>query len=254
MRAAWPDGDHLIYQHLTDPMFLSRTAARAPPADAPVLFIALSLALEVGLVAQAARPSRRVGGGRRDHAAGPVGHPPGKDSGIIQPMPSVFALNGQDTGHTSLGPLSVAPLTSSHSFTRPDADPDVLVVESGYAKSHSLKVGSAVSIHKIKYTVPWMPGTIVKLDTRERCRWVASGQLHARGPLRRQLESCGQRLPCWSWTASRAVQSGVRDGFPIHGRSLPIGGGTADHGPLPSQLRLLYRGGGLRCWRRSSLA
>jgi putative ABC transport system permease protein len=78
---------------------------------------------------------------------------PDNVSGGIQPTPNTFTLDGVDTGHTSLGPLSAATVTSGHSFTTADADADVAVVDSGYAKSHSLKVGSAVSIDKVKYTV-----------------------------------------------------------------------------------------------------
>jgi putative ABC transport system permease protein len=73
--------------------------------------------------------------------------------GGIQPTPNFFTLDGVDTGHPSLGPLSAATVTSGHSFTSADADSDVAVVDSGYAKSHSLKVGSAVTIDDVKYTV-----------------------------------------------------------------------------------------------------
>jgi putative ABC transport system permease protein len=67
--------------------------------------------------------------------------------------PSSYTLDGTDTGKPSLGPLSSASLTSGHSFTAADADADVAVVDSGYAKSNNLKVGSALTIDKIKFTV-----------------------------------------------------------------------------------------------------
>ena len=73
--------------------------------------------------------------------------------GSAPPQPSSFTVDGVDTGHTSLGPLSSASVTSGHSFTAAEADADVAVVDSGYATSHSLKVGSAVSIAQVRYTV-----------------------------------------------------------------------------------------------------
>jgi putative ABC transport system permease protein len=73
--------------------------------------------------------------------------------GSSLPQPSSFTLDGVDTGHPSLGPLSTASLTSGHSFTAADADADVAVVDSGYAKAHSLKAGSVLTIDKIKFTV-----------------------------------------------------------------------------------------------------
>jgi putative ABC transport system permease protein len=73
--------------------------------------------------------------------------------GSSLPQPSSFTLDGVDTGHPSLGTLSTASLTSGHSFTAADADADVAVVDSGYAKAHSLKVGSVLTIDKIKFTV-----------------------------------------------------------------------------------------------------
>jgi putative ABC transport system permease protein len=69
------------------------------------------------------------------------------------PQADSFSMDGVDTGQPSLGPLSTASLTSGHSFTAADADSDVAVVDSGYATSKNLKVGSVVSIDKVKFTV-----------------------------------------------------------------------------------------------------
>jgi putative ABC transport system permease protein len=69
------------------------------------------------------------------------------------PQPSSFTLDGVDTGKPSLGPLSSASLTSGHSFTAADADADVAVVDSGYATSKDLKVGSVLTIDQAKFTV-----------------------------------------------------------------------------------------------------
>jgi putative ABC transport system permease protein len=69
------------------------------------------------------------------------------------PQPSSFTVDGVDTSKPSLGPLSSASLISGHSFTAADADADVAVVDSGYATSKNLKVGSVLTIDKVKITV-----------------------------------------------------------------------------------------------------
>jgi len=67
--------------------------------------------------------------------------------------PASFTVDGVDTGEPSLGPLSSAALTSGHSFTAADPDAGVAVVDSGYAKSQNLKVGSYLTIGSIKFIV-----------------------------------------------------------------------------------------------------
>jgi putative ABC transport system permease protein len=62
-------------------------------------------------------------------------------------------VDGVDTGDASLGPLSSASLVSGHVFTAAESHSDVAVVDSGYAKSHGLTAGSAVTIGQVKYTV-----------------------------------------------------------------------------------------------------
>jgi putative ABC transport system permease protein len=74
-------------------------------------------------------------------------------SGNSPPQVSSLIIDGVDTGHISVGPLSGATLTSGHAFTAADSNADVAVVDSGYAKSHSLKAGSTVTIDQVKYTV-----------------------------------------------------------------------------------------------------
>jgi putative ABC transport system permease protein len=71
------------------------------------------------------------------------------------PTPNTLSVDGVEVGHTSLGPLSAASLTSGHSFTAadPDADVAVAVVDSGYATSNNLKIGSTVTIDNVKFTV-----------------------------------------------------------------------------------------------------
>jgi putative ABC transport system permease protein len=74
-------------------------------------------------------------------------------SGSSLPQPGSLTLDGVDTSKSSLGPLSSASLTSGHSFTAADADASVAVVDSGYATSEDLKVGSVLTIGQVKYTV-----------------------------------------------------------------------------------------------------
>src|SRR5208282_4387398 len=51
------------------------------------------------------------------------------------PQPNSLTVDGADTGHSPLGPLSSGTITSGHSFTAAESDSDVAVVDSGYAKA-----------------------------------------------------------------------------------------------------------------------
>jgi putative ABC transport system permease protein len=64
-----------------------------------------------------------------------------------------YTVYGVDTRDALLGPLGSASLVSGHAFTAAEADADVAVVDSGYAKSQGLAVGSPVTIDQVKYTV-----------------------------------------------------------------------------------------------------
>ena len=77
----------------------------------------------------------------------------GQAGGSAPPTPNTLSMDGVDTGHTALGPLGAASLTSGHSFTAADSDADVAVVDSGYATGNNLKVGSTVTIDNVKFTV-----------------------------------------------------------------------------------------------------
>jgi putative ABC transport system permease protein len=77
----------------------------------------------------------------------------GKAGGSAPPTPSEFSVDGVDIGRSSLGPLSSGTITSGHSFTAAEADSHVAVVDSGYATGNNLKVGSTISIAKVKFTV-----------------------------------------------------------------------------------------------------
>ena len=77
----------------------------------------------------------------------------GAAGGSAPPSPSTFSVDGVDIGHSALGPLSSGTITSGRSFTAADAHADVAVVDSGYATSSNLTVGSAVTVDKVKFTV-----------------------------------------------------------------------------------------------------
>jgi len=69
--------------------------------------------------------------------------------------PSVVysSVDGVDTGHLALGPLSAGTIISGHSLTAADAGADVAVVDSGYATSNNQRVGSAIPIGNVRFTV-----------------------------------------------------------------------------------------------------
>jgi putative ABC transport system permease protein len=66
---------------------------------------------------------------------------------------SGYTIDGVDTADASLGPLGSASLVSGHLFTAAESDSDVAVLDSMYAKSHSLTAGSAVTVDEVRYTV-----------------------------------------------------------------------------------------------------
>jgi putative ABC transport system permease protein len=76
----------------------------------------------------------------------------GAPGGSAPPTPSSFNVDGVDTGHLALGPLSAGKITKGQSLTSADANSNVAVVDSGYATTHKLKVGSKVNIvgHEFK--------------------------------------------------------------------------------------------------------
>ena len=62
-------------------------------------------------------------------------------------------LDGVDTTHTSVGPLSTAKVVSGHDLTATDRDSAVAVVDSSFAASNDLKVGSSLTVGTASYTV-----------------------------------------------------------------------------------------------------
>jgi putative ABC transport system permease protein len=92
------------------------------------------------------------GGGARGGGSGGPGsfRGPGSFSAGNQ-----VTVNGVDlsTGGQPLGPLSNGTLSSGRTLKASDANSDVAVIDSGYAKSASLKVGSDVTIANTKFPV-----------------------------------------------------------------------------------------------------
>jgi putative ABC transport system permease protein len=64
-----------------------------------------------------------------------------------------FSVDGVPTAHAPVGPLAGATISSGHSFTGADSDADVALVDSGYATSSNLTVGSAINIKQVRFTV-----------------------------------------------------------------------------------------------------
>ncbi len=64
-----------------------------------------------------------------------------------------FTVTGVDPSDDTLGPLSSGTITSGHSLTAADANQNVAVVDSNYAKSQNLKTGSKISVAGKSFTV-----------------------------------------------------------------------------------------------------
>jgi putative ABC transport system permease protein len=69
-----------------------------------------------------------------------------------EPQVNSVSLTGVDLTDRTLSPLSTGTITSGRPLAASDASSDVVVVDSGYAKSQGLKVGSTVTIGR-KFTV-----------------------------------------------------------------------------------------------------
>jgi putative ABC transport system permease protein len=69
------------------------------------------------------------------------------------PQLATFTVDGVGTGHTPVGPLAAATISSGHFFTPADSHADVAVVDSGYAASNNLKIGSTITIKQVRFTV-----------------------------------------------------------------------------------------------------
>jgi putative ABC transport system permease protein len=70
----------------------------------------------------------------------------------LQP-PTSFTVDGTDISHPRLGPLSNARLTSGRAFAAADDNSDVALVDTDYASSHDIKVGSTTTIGGTRFKV-----------------------------------------------------------------------------------------------------
>jgi putative ABC transport system permease protein len=69
------------------------------------------------------------------------------------PQLATFTVDGVATGHTPVGPLAAATVSSGRIFTTADSHADVALVDSAYAASNNLKTGSAITIKQVRFTV-----------------------------------------------------------------------------------------------------
>jgi len=67
--------------------------------------------------------------------------------------PSSFTVDGVDIGTGELGPLSSGKLSSGRTFTAADDNANVAVLDSNYATSNKLTVGSTITIAKTSFKV-----------------------------------------------------------------------------------------------------
>ena len=77
----------------------------------------------------------------------------GQPDGPALPLPGFFTVDGVDTGHLALGPLSAGTIISGHSLTAADAGSDVAVADAGYATANGLRAGSDITIDSVRFTV-----------------------------------------------------------------------------------------------------
>ncbi|MER6078003.1 FtsX-like permease family protein [Streptomyces sp. NPDC001833] len=64
-----------------------------------------------------------------------------------------YTVYGTDVTQTEVGPLTSSKITSGRTFKTTETDAKVLVADSAYAKEKKYKVGSTVTINKVKFTV-----------------------------------------------------------------------------------------------------
>jgi ABC-type lipoprotein release transport system permease subunit len=89
---------------------------------------------------------------------GPGGGGSGQPQGEVRGGGANFDVNsysvyGTDVTEPALGPLTSSKITSGRTFESSEADAEVAVVDSAYAKEKKLKVGSTVTIKDTKFEV-----------------------------------------------------------------------------------------------------
>ncbi|HYK26890.1 MAG TPA: ABC transporter permease [Streptosporangiaceae bacterium] len=96
-------------------------------------------------------PAINFGGGN----GGPAGSGSGGGTFQASLKPSNFTVDGVELASkaAALGPLSNSKLASGRTFSSTDADSNVALVDSGYAKSQKLAVGSTITVAKKSFKV-----------------------------------------------------------------------------------------------------
>lgn len=85
-------------------------------------------------------------------STGPSG--PGQGSpGSGQVNVNTTLLDGIDVGHPGLGPITSSELSSGRYLKASDANADVALLDTSYARQHGLKVGSTITLSGTSYTV-----------------------------------------------------------------------------------------------------
>ena len=90
-------------------------------------------------------------GGSGGAPGGSAGGAGGAGSGAFST--NSFTVTGVDPSDDALGPLSSGTITSGHSITAAEANDNVAVVDSNYAKSENLKTGSTITVAGKSFTV-----------------------------------------------------------------------------------------------------
>ncbi|MFJ2232562.1 ABC transporter permease [Streptomyces sp. NPDC087859] len=97
-------------------------------------------------------------GGQQQNRPGGNGGGTGQPQGEVRGGGADFDVNnysvyGTDVTQSGAGPLTSSKITSGRTFKTTETDAKVAVVDSAYAKEKELKVGSMVTIKKIKFKV-----------------------------------------------------------------------------------------------------
>ncbi|MET8168388.1 ABC transporter permease [Streptomyces sp. NPDC005329] len=98
------------------------------------------------------------GGGQQGGGAGGNGGGNGQPQGEVQGGGANFDVNsysvyGTDVTEPELGPLTSSTITGGRTFKTTENNGKVAVLDSAYAKEKSLKVGSTLTISKVKFSV-----------------------------------------------------------------------------------------------------
>ncbi|MEU6200541.1 ABC transporter permease [Streptomyces sp. NPDC047061] len=96
--------------------------------------------------------------GSGGNAGGPGGGSTGQPQGEVQGGGANFDVNsytvyGTDVTQTAVGPLTSSKITSGRTFKTTETNAKVLVADSAFAKEKKYKVGSTVTINKVKFTI-----------------------------------------------------------------------------------------------------